>query len=277
MRSEGSPCSPLAPRPSPLHTMHFPFTTEPATFLERPNRYVVVARLHHSGDTVRAHCPDPGRLRELLIPQAGVTVHVSHSAVEGRKTAYDLRFVEHPETGMLISLDTRVPNALVAEALQQRSLPPFAALTGIQREVSVPFVDGGIRSRIDFRGTDPSGAACWIEVKSVTLVEDGVALFPDAVTARGRRHLLELIELVKRGDRAAVLFVVQRPDAGHVAAHRSNDPAFAAALDAAHAAGVELHAWRVMISRAGNFRPANPGDHGCRRAFRATSRRSRRA
>ena len=84
-------------------------------------------------------------------------------------------------------------------------------------------------------------------MKSVTLVEDGVARFPDAVTARGRRHLLELIDLKRQGERTAVIFVVQRPDARHVEAHRGADPAFADALAAAAAAGVELYGWTVRI------------------------------
>ncbi len=76
-----------------------------------------MTRLHSTGEVVAAHCPDPGRLRELLIPDAGVTVYVSRASSSARKTTHDLRFVEHPLTGTLISLDTRVPNQLVAESL----------------------------------------------------------------------------------------------------------------------------------------------------------------
>jgi len=75
--------------------MNFPFTTQPATFLERPNRYHIIAQLHEAGQIINAHCPDPGGLHELLIP--GVTVHISPASHTQRKTAYDLRFVEHPE------------------------------------------------------------------------------------------------------------------------------------------------------------------------------------
>ena len=91
--------------------MNFTFTAQPATFLARPNRFRIEARLHATGDVVAAHCADPGRLRELLIP--GVTVYVSRADNPARKTAYDLRFVTHPENGQLVSLDSRVPNALV--------------------------------------------------------------------------------------------------------------------------------------------------------------------
>ena len=241
--------------------MRFPFHAEPATFLARPNRFRVVARLHTTGEVIAAHCADPGRLRELLIPNGEVTVFVSPAVITSagnatsaassgvaRKTAYDLRFVRHPETGQLVSLDTRVPNQIVAEALTARALPPFAGLTSFAREVPAPFHTGaGVHSRFDFCGQDADGRTCWIEVKSVTLVEDGVARFPDAVTARGRRHLLELIDLQRRGDRAAVFFVVQRSDARWVEAHRGTDPAFADALQQAAAAEVELYAWTLQI------------------------------
>jgi sugar fermentation stimulation protein A len=266
----------------------FPFSVEPAEFLERPNRFRILARLHSSGEVVAAHCPNPGRLRELLIPHAGVTVYLSRVQFDAeaqsigatqsnaeapnssslrtsasprlrvekspstRKTAFTLRLVAHPANGVLISLDTALPNALVWDALQSRALPPFAALADLRREVSLPAeVADTVHSRCDFAGQEPTGRRCWIEVKSVSLVEQGVALFPDAVTARGRRHLLELADRVAAGERAAVVFVVQRPDAARVAAHRAADPAFAAALSAAAATGVELYAWTTAVTLTG--------------------------
>lgn len=231
--------------------MEFDFAALPATLLSRPNRYLVVARRQDDGTVVEAHCPTPGRMGELLIPGAGVTVYLSRSpARTGRKTAYDLRFVVHPVTGTLVSVDTRLPNCLVAEALAQRRLLPFAELQQVEAEVRVPHGRTGVQSRIDFCGQEPAGRRCWIEVKSVTLVEGGTGYFPDAVTARGRRHLLALLECVQRGERAAVVFVVQRPDAVQVAAQRENDPAFAEALDLAARAGVECYAWTVAVSVA---------------------------
>ena len=141
--------------------MRFPFVTEPAVFLERPNRYLVIAQLQHSGETVRVHCPDPGRLRELLIPHAGVIVHVSRAdplTAPARKTAYDLRFVEHPETGTLISLDSRLPNALFGEGLKAGFFAPFRNYQTFAREVSVPHAEpGAVRSRIDYRLIDAAG------------------------------------------------------------------------------------------------------------------------
>jgi sugar fermentation stimulation protein A len=231
--------------------MRFDFVTEPATFLARPNRYRVDARLHACGTQIAAHCADPGRLRELLLP--GVTVHVSPAATRlpglpprkaVRKTAWDLRFVEHPEHGQLVSLDTRVPNRVFAEGIAAGFFPPWRGGTLIGREVPLraPWHagQGGIVSRIDFRIADEQGVPWWVEVKSASLVEGGVARFPDAVTARGRRHVEELAALVQAGERAAVVFIVQRPDARELRPQWNTDPAFAAALVAAEQAGVHL-------------------------------------
>lgn len=228
--------------------MRFPFITEPATFLERPNRYLVVGRLRD--DTlIRAHCPDPGRLRELLLP--GVTIHVSRAANLVRKTAYDLRFVEHPEHGQLISLDSRLPNQIFSEGLAGGFFAPFRSYSQVAREVTLPQnPTTGVRSRIDFRLSDEQGSVCWVEVKSATLVEAGVAKFPDAVTARGQRHVLELAALAAGGQRCAVVFIVQRPDATRLQPQWESDPAFGQALAAAAAAGVEVYAYTCTLTTA---------------------------
>ncbi len=242
--------------------MRFDFVCRRATFLARPNRYLVHVQLD-DGAVVHAHCADPGRLRELLLP--GVTVYVSPApprpdrapkgaAPKGpaRKTAWDLRFVEHPEHGQLISLDTRVPNRIFAEGLQTGFFPAFTSLREVRREVPLPLLDtlppAGPHSRIDFRLTDAAGCVTWVEVKSASLVVGRTARFPDAVTARGRRHLLELAAFARRGARAAVVFIVQRPDADAVEAHRATDPGFADALAEARAAGVLLLAATCRLS-----------------------------
>ncbi|MBX3009892.1 MAG: DNA/RNA nuclease SfsA [Caldilineaceae bacterium] len=228
--------------------MHFPFTTQPATFLERPNRYRIVAQLHESNQVIHAHCPDPGRLRELLIP--GVTVHLSPASHTLRKTAYDLRFVAHPDHGQLVSLDTRIPNQIFQEGLESGFFDPFRGYQSMQREVPLPQPppDGGVHSRIDYRLIDAAGQPCWIEVKSATLVEERCARFPDAVTARGRRHVLELAELAQSGVRTAVVFIIQRPDADLLRPQWSSDPAFGYALVAAQAAGVAIYAYTCLLT-----------------------------
>ena len=227
--------------------MNFTFTTQPATFLARPNRFRVEARLHATGEMINAHCADPGRLRELLIP--GVTVHVNRAANPDRKTGYDLRFVEHPQHGQLISLDTRLPNQVFADGLALGFFEPFRDAQSVQAEVSLPFHEpGGVRSRIDFLITDRDGRPCWVEVKSVTLVEDRVARFPDAPTERGRRHLEELTALAQTGERAAVVFIIQRPDADRFEPNVDTDPDFAQALLTAGRSGVEVYAYTCRLT-----------------------------
>ncbi len=231
--------------------MNLPFATQAATFLERPNRYRIVAQLHKTAAIIAAHCPNPGRLGELLVP--GATVHVSPAAHQERRTAYDLRFVEHPATGQLVSLDTRLPNQLFAAGLRERFFAPFARYTEFAHEVGLPAQVHGatpaaIRSRIDFRLATPTGEQCWVEVKSASLVIDGCARFPDAVTARGRRHALELAALAAQGKQTAIVFIVQRADAHELRPQWTADPAFGEALVTAHAAGVAIYAYTCLLT-----------------------------
>ena len=231
--------------------MDFPFAVEPARFVERPNRFLVLAELA-GGRVVRVHCTDPGRLRELLLP--GVLIYISRARVSPskRSTDYDLRFVEHPRTGHLVSLDTRLPNQLVAEALAHELLVPFRGNAGWRSETPGPLHAGsGVHSRFDFRIEGADGRRCWVEVKSVTLVEDRVARFPDAPTVRGQRHAEGLTRIVQETqDRGAVLFIVQRPDADLVEPHWTRDPAFAHALARAAQTGVQLMAYTCELTLA---------------------------
>ena len=162
-------------------------------------------------------------------------------ALARRKTAYDLALVE--VGGVLVSADARLPNTLLREAVDAGRVPAFADYDEIRAEVRL----GG--SRVDLRLFGPSGT-CYVEVKSVTLVENGVGLFPDAPTTRGRRHVLELRQAVGEGVRAAVVFVIQRPDARALSPHWRADPDFCDALLEAAAAGVEVYAFGCAVSRA---------------------------
>ncbi len=230
--------------------MQFDFEFLPATFIARPNRFLVVAELQANGEIVRAHCPDPGRMRELLLP--GTVVYLSTAKNPNRKTRYDLRFVVHPHAGVLVSTDSTLPNRLFAEAMQQGAAPPLSDYTVQQAEVTLPDeVTGGtgVRSRIDFLLSDGNGTPLWVEVKSATLVENRVALFPDAKTDRGRRHVLELVKLKqKTGHRVAVAFVVQREDADMVKPQREIDPDFADAMYYAVQEGLETYAFVCDVS-----------------------------
>ncbi len=206
-------------------------------FIERVNRFRVT--LYVDDLEVDAHLPNSGRLTELLTP--GRPCWLKPASSPRRKTDFDLKLVEYAD--VLVSVDARLPNPLFAEALEKDRLSPFQACQAFEREV--PLGD----SRIDFRLRMPRGML-WVETKSVTLVEDGVALFPDAPTARGSRHVQALTEAVQEGSRSAVVFVVQRPDARSFAPYDAADPDFGRSLRAAADAGVDLYAWTCRVSKA---------------------------
>lgn len=237
-------------------------------FVHRPNRFLVEVRLPGMAEPVKAHLPDPGRLRELLLPDAPVWVEPARDrpGAPPRKTRWTLRLVESPDGSRLVSLDTGLPNQLVGAALEAGALGEFEGWRLARAEVTRG------RSRFDFLlqratgagdgGTEAGGpeggdyptaspAELLLEVKSVTLVENRVGLFPDAVTARGRRHVEELAALARAGTAAAVLFVVQRDDVEEVRAARSIDPAFAEALEEARRAGVRVLGRRCRVEADG--------------------------
>lgn len=216
--------------------MRFDPPLVPAAFLGRRNRYL--AEVVCGASPEGAHVPNSGRMSELLVP--GRPAWVSPAQRPGRKTAWDLVLIEHE--GRWVSVDARLPPRLLQEALARDPalLPGFPSV--LQREVSR---DG---SRFDLSGTAPDGRVCFVEAKSVNLVEGGRALFPDAPTARGARHCRHLAALAARGCRTAIVFVVQREDAAVLSPHRAADPAFADALAAAAEAGVLLRALRCRVT-----------------------------
>ena len=208
-----------------------------ATFLVRPNRFVALVRL--DGEEVETHVANTGRMKELFVP--GTPVFVTPAPANGaRRTAYDLTLVEVDR--VLVSADARLPNSLLKEAIEHERLPEFRGYSHVRREVMLE------ESRVDL---ELSGAPplCYIEAKSVTLVEDGVGLFPDAPTVRGRKHLKSLEKAVGAGHRAAVAFVIQRPDARSMAPNDAADGEFSEALRQAVANGVEAYAYTCQVSR----------------------------
>lgn len=219
-----------------------------ARFVARPNTFLVEARLD-SGGIVAAHMADRGRLLTKLVPEARLVL--GHKAGAKRKTQYQVAGVYGDD--QLISLDTQLPNRLIEAALRVQALLPFAEYMHVEREVTLG------ASRFDFgvAHEPPSGkrygadCPCVIEVKSVGDVENGIALFPDAPTSRGRRHLLELADLAEHGKRTAVIFVVQRGDGEAVAVNRAIDPDFADTLAEVAQRGVELYAYRCPLTLAG--------------------------
>lgn len=220
--------------------MNWPIPLRPARFLRRENRFRAIVECE--GQLLAAHIPNSGRLGELFTPGAAVWV-APFADLTGRKTACHLALVEYAST--LVSVDARLPNRLAAEALSAGRLAPLVGYATVRPEARIG------ASRLDFLLSDGPDAAqprCWLEVKSVTLVEDGLALFPDAPTTRGIKHLEELAALRRAGERVAVGFVVQRSDAVRFAPHPTADPIFAAALRRVQGEGVEVYAWRCLVN-----------------------------
>lgn len=217
--------------------MRLPGPLLEARFVARPNRFLTIVRLG-GGRQVEAHLPDPGRLRELLVP--GRPVWVRPAEGPNRRTRYTLALTKAP-SGELVSLVTTLPNALVGEALEAGLIGELAGWRLEAREHAWG------RSRFDFLLSSGTRRLL-LEVKSVTLVEAGRALFPDAVTARGARHVRELAAARAADLDAAVLFVLQRRGASSITAARSIDPVFADALADAAAAGVRLLGYRCRVT-----------------------------
>lgn len=206
-------------------------------FVARLNRFAVAVAVE--GQTARAHLANSGRLRELLVPGAPVLLAPRPRA--GRRTPYDLALVRQGTEW--VSVDARLPNRLFQEALEGGRLPEWKGARILQAEVQCG------RSRLDFLLEGPGpGVRTWVEVKSVTLVQEGYGLFPDAVTARGTRHLEELAFALAQGDRAAVVFVVQRGDVQAFRPHWEADPHFARRLAEVARRGVWVLAYRCQVS-----------------------------
>ena len=218
--------------------MRLPPGLLPATFLTRRNRFA--ADVQVDGRQAIAHVPNSGRMEELLVHGRPVLLHPAPRP-SARITAYDLLLVRHEDRW--VGVDSRLPPALVIQAWRKGLMPPLGEYRRVRREVRLG------SSRVDLLFSGPKGH-CYLEAKSVNLVESGVALFPDAPTERGARHLGELARAVAQGHRAAVAFVVQRNDAHALAPHEPADPAFAQALRQAASEGVEVYAIVCAVTRA---------------------------
>ena len=204
-------------------------------FRRRVNRFLAVAEI--DGRETEIHVANSGRLRELFLPGAAVWLKPARNP--DRKTAYDLALVE--AGGVLVSADARLPNALVAEAAVSGLLQAVDAPISVTRESTFG------ESRFDLMLEDAHGRQ-YVEVKSVTLVEQGIGLFPDSPTLRGAKHLNTLAEAVEAGHRASAVFVVQRPDAVAFAANEPADPRLAEALRGAVSRGVRAYAYNCRVS-----------------------------
>ncbi len=197
-------------------------------FKKRLTRFSALVLLENK--VCEVFLPNPGRLEELLI--SGARVILKRNEHDKRKTRYDLIGVYHK--GQKVSLDSRIPNKLVFEALKKGALKEFVGYSKIRPEATYG------HTRFDFLLSN-SQNSCLVEVKSCTLVKNGVAMFPDGKTKRGTRHLLDLIKAKNEGYRACLLFIIQRTDAYAFSPNDLVDPEFGTALRKALKYGVEIY------------------------------------
>jgi sugar fermentation stimulation protein A len=191
------------------------------------------------GSGAIAHCANTGTMRSCWAPGDPVLLRVHDDP--RRKLKYTLMACDRD--GAWVGVDTGVPNALAFEAASRDLLPGVPRLHGLRREVRY----GTENSRVDLHGLDAEGRPWFIEVKNATLREGRGVSFPDAVSARGAKHLRELQAMVAGGGRAVILFLVQRGDVETFDAARGVDPVYAETLDRAVAAGVRALALQVRL------------------------------
>ena len=206
---------------------------ERGRFMARPNRFV--ARVELGGREETVHVKNTGRCRELLVP--GATVYLERGTAPGRKTPYDLIAVEKGDR--LINMDAQAPNKAFREFVQAGGFLP--GITALRPEFT--WED----SRFDFRLEDEHGPIL-VEVKGVTLEEDGVVRFPDAPTERGVKHLHGLTRAAAAGLRAAVVFVIQMEGVRYFCPNDDTHPAFGQALRAAAEGGVGVYAYDCAVT-----------------------------
>ncbi|AXF57556.1 DNA/RNA nuclease SfsA [Salicibibacter kimchii] len=213
-----------------------------AAFLERPNRFIIRAR-KEDGETVTAHLPDPGRLIELLTP--GRILWLRYVDQPKRKTQWSAVLCESVDSRAYVSLDTTLPNRLITQALKEKRIDSLKTYHYVRAEYSFA------SARWDFLLENERGPML-LEVKSVTLAVDGVAYFPDAVTARGTKHVEKLRRIQHEGThQTAVLFVVQRDDVTSVQPATHIDPTFSSALQLAADNGVGMLAVTTDVRLGG--------------------------
>jgi len=215
-----------------------------ARLIKRYKRFLADVVLP-DGSCTTLHCPNTGSM--LGCASSGSRVWYSHSANPARKYPGTWELVEVAQ-GHLAGINTGLANRLVEEALHREVIAPLLGYTTLQREV--PYGEEG--SRIDFLltgHTQRPDEKCYVEVKNVTMgLGNGDGAFPDAVTARGVKHLRELVSMRARGHRAMLVFCVQHSGIERVRPAYEIDPVYAAMLRTAKAAGVELSAWRARMS-----------------------------
>lgn len=217
--------------------MRFEHPLKRGILLKRYKRFLADIRLP-DGSEITAHCPNSGSMRSCSEP--GSQVCYSRSENPGRKYPHTLEMVYNGKNW--IGINTSRTNAIVVEALEKGRIKELTQFTAIRREVKT-----SPHSRLDLM-IEKDGKQTFIEIKNCSLVEKGCALFPDAVTSRGTKHLHELSRLVSLGHRGVILFLIQRQDCDRFAAAATIDPLYAATLAEVYRAGVEILAYQAEVT-----------------------------
>lgn len=196
-----------------------------------------------SGELVTSHCANPGAMLGLKDP--GMRVWLTPALNPNRKLKWDWQLCETHDFGVkaLVGINTSHPNKIAAEAIDSGAIPELEGYSELRTEVTY-----GQNSRIDILLEDDSKPACYVEIKNVHLLrQKGLAEFPDSVTTRGAKHLGELADMVAQGNRAVMLYVIQRDDAEEFALAGDIDPAYVEAFKNARKAGVEALAYSCKL------------------------------
>ncbi len=216
--------------------MQLPPVRQSGTLIKRYKRFLADIALA-DGTELTVHCPNSGSMRGCSTP--GSPVIISKSANIKRKYAWTLEMVQ--QNGIWIGVNTGLTNRIVREALENGTIDDFGRVESVQPEVKV-----SDRSRLDFLVQTQTGPV-YIEVKNCSLVEENKAMFPDAVTVRGTKHLRELEQLHKGDVRTAVLFCIQRSDGSCFRPAREIDPVYADTLHEVQKNGVHALAYRATV------------------------------
>ena len=207
------------------------------TLIKRYKRFLADVKLK-SGDLVTAHCANSGTMKECSEP--GRPVYLSFHDNPKRKLKYTWEMIKMPTS--LVGVNTLVPNRLVKKSIEDGLVEQLKGYEKVKAEVKV-----SDKSRLDLMLTKGDKEKCFVEVKNCTLVKEEIAYFPDAVTTRGRKHLVELQRLAKEGNRSIIFFLVQRMDAKAFTSADNIDPAYGKELRKAKNRGVEIIVYDVII------------------------------
>ena len=228
---------------TPFYVMKFSHALTEGVLIRRYKRFLADVRLP-DGRVVTAHTPNTGSMRGCCT--AGSRVWLSDSGNPKRKYPLNWELVE-AEPGVIVGINTGLPNTLVREAIENGVIRELQGYRLIRNEV--PY--GNENSRIDLLLENGTDKKCFVEIKNVTMAEEGTAFFPDAVSLRGTRHLRELAGVVEENHRGVIFYCVQRKDVREVKPADEIDPRYGQTLREVIRRGVEAMAYQVMISTAG--------------------------